>query len=204
MACNDKEWIWNCKYHPKINHFHISSFRQWLGYSHEAKNVSLNLPTKLGWTYNVVRTKRRVVLTSMTISRKVLLKVVDIWLINSSIPVGRNKVTKWPVSGLLKLMSTNTPSLPYLLTLQYLRPLNWYLPKSWWPLYVTFLNLVIRITSPGNSPCMKQFWTSKGYHPYSNSHIDSHDQVWFNDRAFVEPLKWENITFQFKIEMFLL
>ena len=133
MTGNDEEWIGYCKYHPDIDHFYISGYRQWLWYSHETKNVYIFLQNNQRvkqLAYKVIRTKSRVVLTSMTISKKVPLKVVVIWLIRSNIPVGRNIVIKCPVSGLLKLKSTKIPSLPYLSTLQNLRSLNWYLPKS--------------------------------------------------------------------------
>ena len=65
-------------------------------------------------TYYVVRTRRRVVFTSMTNSLKVLLKAVDIWLIIRSIPVGRNNVMTLFRMGLLIVKSMNSPEFPFL------------------------------------------------------------------------------------------
>ena len=48
-----------------------------------------------------------------------LLKVVTIWLINSSIAVGRNIVRELLVRGLLMMKSMNNPDLPFLSTVQW-------------------------------------------------------------------------------------
>ena len=84
-------------------------------------------------TYNVVRTKSSVTLTSMTTSRKFLLNIVDIWLMIRSNRVGMYNVMKFPVKGLAKLMSTKVPLLPNLSVLQNPRFLKKYLPKSSFP-----------------------------------------------------------------------
>ena len=114
MTGNNKEWIGNCKNHPNVNHLDVSCLWQWLGNAHKAFKKYEYAFSNQNLTHKVVKTRRRVVLTSMTISRNVLLNDVDIWLIKSSIPVGKNIVINWPVRGLLKLKSTKIPSLPYL------------------------------------------------------------------------------------------
>ena len=104
-----------------------------------------NLSKVQNLTYYVVNTKRRVAFTSITISRYVLLNVVDIWLIKSSIAVGRNIVSELLVSGLLIIKSTNNPDLPFLSTWQNCMCLKWYLPRSLPPVYTIFMGLIIML-----------------------------------------------------------
>ena len=88
MQSNNHKWIGHCKYHPDVNHLDISCCGQRLGYSHETitKGCHNKLNMLLNWshhlfnvlTYYVVNTKSKVALTSITISRYVLLNVVTI------------------------------------------------------------------------------------------------------------------------------
>ena len=137
MACYDKEWVWHCENHPNINHLDISSFGQWLRDTHETihRKYRRSYPLLFFRSYYVVKTKRRVVFTSITISKKLLLNIVDIWLIMSSIPVGKKIVMKLPVKGLLNIMSIKRPILPYLSTSQNCIFLKKYFPMSDLPVH---------------------------------------------------------------------
>ena len=59
--------------------------------------------------YKVVRTRSRVVLTSITISLNDWLKAVETWLMVISIPVGRNRTMKLCKIGLFIIRSMNNP-----------------------------------------------------------------------------------------------
>ena len=87
--------------------------------------------------YNVVRTKRRVVLTSMTMSLNAELKAIDIWLIRRSIPVGRNSVIRLLRKGRLNTKSIIRPFLPFLSVVHLLILWNSYFPISYEPKWST-------------------------------------------------------------------
>ena len=164
MQRDDKKRIRHCEYHPNVNHLDISSHWQRLGDPHETvthKNVFGKTITYK--TYYVVNTNSRVAFTSMTISRYVSLKVVDIWLINRSMAVGRNKVRELLVRGLLIMKSMNDPDLPLLSTEQWRICLRWYLPRSLLPVYTTLLCLSMMCLSIGVRSS-SQVCVSKGYH----------------------------------------
>ena len=120
MQNDDSKWVWHCEYHPDVNHLDIPSHWQRLGYSHETETewiLEILIWMKL-LTHYVVKTKSRVALTSMTISRYVLLNVITIWLITNSIAVGRNIVRQLLVRGLLTIKSMNNPELLFLSCVQ--------------------------------------------------------------------------------------
>ena len=79
MAGNHKEWIEHGENHPNINHLYVTCPWDRLRDSHKTKDRSKNKSkVKPYYTYKDVNTRRRVVLTSITISRNEPLKVVDI------------------------------------------------------------------------------------------------------------------------------
>ena len=85
----------------------------------------VDIPMKLKYTFctikrtlrkdlsdYVVRTSRMVVLTFITRSMKVSAKLMERWLISTSIPVGRKMVITLLVFCLTRVMSTKKPEFP--------------------------------------------------------------------------------------------
>ena len=84
----------------------------------------VDIPIKLKYTFctirrlrkelsdYVVRTSRMVVLTFITRSMKVSAKLMERWLISTSIPVGRKMVITLLVFCLTRVMSTKKPEFP--------------------------------------------------------------------------------------------
>ena len=81
MAGNHKEWIEHSENHPNINHLDVTCPWDRLRDSHETKfdqSKNKKVRREAFLSYKDVNTRRRVVLTSITISRNEPLKVVDI------------------------------------------------------------------------------------------------------------------------------
>ena len=79
MKNDQKKRINHGENHPNINHFNISCQRQWLRYPQETITLYC-IKILIMYSYKVVSTSNKVVFTSMTMSRNLLLKNVDIWL----------------------------------------------------------------------------------------------------------------------------